>query len=84
MRGEETQLHGLPGQGKDPGNNGLGGDDGGQRGQDHHGIKQTVGNQMIKGVGGGLGIMQNQGALAEIIAEEGRQGHEIPGDADGL
>ncbi len=38
------------------------------------GIEQTVGNEMIKGVAGGLGVAQNQGPLAEIIAEAGPAG----------
>src|SRR5208282_3720843 len=43
-----------------------------------------MGNQMIKRVRGALRIGQNKGSLAEIIAEQGRQRQEIPGNADGF
>ena len=81
--GKVSQLNRLAGEGKGAGDHGLGGDDRGARGQDHHGDHGPVRNQGVERVVRLFRPDKQEGALAEIVQNQGRKGDQEPDQLDG-
>ena len=83
--GQEAQQHRLPRQREGPGDECLGGDDGGKAGEDHQRVsRRTGGHHGIERVGRRRRIPQQERPLAEIGEHQRRQHEPQPGPADGL
>lgn len=80
--GEITESHRLTGEGEDPGDDCLGGDDGGQGRQQQERQQRPLGSEQEEGVGDGLGVAEQQGPLAEVVEYQGGQHHHKPGAPD--
>ncbi len=79
-----TQLDGLARQRERTGDHGLGGDDGGQRGQPDHGQQGPFGRQQVKRVAHCLRVAEDQRALAEVVQHQAGQHQQEPGPGDGF
>jgi len=82
-RGQNPSCHRLLGQGKHPGNHGLGCNDSSDGGQGDQGIEKRPGNQAVERTERQLGMIQEKGSLAEIIEKQGGESHPQPGELDG-
>src|SRR5208282_4711950 len=71
-----------PGQREDPGDDGLRGYDRGNRGEQNHRVEQSAWNEAEKRRARVCRVVQDNGSLAEIVENKGRERHEVPGDAD--
>ena len=79
---EIAHLHGLGGERKRAGNEGLGGDDGRQGRQQDHGPKRPRRGEQKERVACGGRVAEHQGSLAQIVERERGQHEKIPGELD--
>jgi len=80
--GQRARLDGLLGHWEGAGDDGLGSDDRGDRGQGEHGPVGELGHHRPERVlGGGRGV-EDQGALAQIVQGQAGQDEAQPAHAD--
>ena len=79
-----AQLHRLLRHGEDAGNHRLRRDGGGHGREDYHRPVRPLRDDGEEGEAHQLGLLQDGGALAEIVQQQGRQRHEQPGILDRL
>jgi hypothetical protein len=86
---EEAELHGLVGEREGAGDQRLRGDDGGRgREGDERVGEPALGDHGEEGVVGdgarGLGVrsLEQERALAEVVEQQRREHHGVPGEAD--
>ncbi len=60
----------------------MGCDDGGHGRQRDQGVQHPVGGQEVKGIGQSCRGPHEQRTLAEVLEQEGRQGHRKPAELD--
>ena len=77
------KLHALLRQRERAGDEGLRGDDGGERRDRDDGIEKGTRRQEVERVLDGVGNAQHQGALPEIVEQERGKDKGEPGEADG-
>ena len=82
--GAETQLHRLLSQGKGARDQCLGGDDGCGGREPDHGVQEKSGYDPVEGIDVHFRMPDQQGALTEVIAQQGGAGKSKPGEANGV
>ena len=81
-RRQIAQTHCLTGQGEDPGNHCLGGDNRRQRGDNQHRDQRPLRRQQEERVFNRFRVLQQQRALAKIVQHQRGQHDGEPGNAD--
>ena len=79
-----TQLDGLMGQRKRPGNHRLRGDHRGQGGQQYHRQQRPGRGQQIERIACRLGTAEDQRTLTEVVEQQRRQHQQKPGPGNRL
>ena len=83
--GEEAELHSRASEGEGTRDKGLGGDDGGEAGEDDESQGgRAGGGEREEGVSHGARIAKDMGALTEVAEHEGGQDEGEPREPDGL
>ena len=80
--GQEAQRHGLAGDRERAGDHGLRRDHGGDGREHDHGQQRPRRHQQEERVGDGLGVGEDQRALAEVVEGERGEDEEEPGAPD--
>ncbi len=79
--GKPAKLHGLPGQRKRAGDDGLAGDDGGHGRQDHERDDRPLRRQPEERIALEHRVFEQQRGLSGVAEQQGGQHDDIPGDA---